>query len=72
MKASHPPCRDVWILLEEGRSGGELPSSSGAGHGTSIALQTCTAAGKLKETHCISVPWDYMEFRSIKQNKLLE
>lgn len=74
-------------LLEEGGSGGELLWSSGAGHGASIALQTwsCpdpsqlrqkTAAGKkkrsCKETHCISVPWDYLEFRSIKQNKLLE
>lgn len=84
--ASQPPCTDVQILLEEGRSGGELLWSSGAGHGASIALQTwsCpdpsqlrqkTAAGKkksCKETHCVSVPWDYLEFRSIKQNKLLE
>lgn len=49
--ASQPPCTDVQILLEEGRSGGELLWSSGAGHGASIALQTwsCPDPSQLRQ-----------------------
>lgn len=84
--ASQPPCTDVWILLEEGGVVKNFCGPVGRtwGQCCSTDLELCRSRSaeainncweskrSCEEAHCVSVAWDYLEFRSIKQNKLLE